>query len=67
MPLDYVGKKMTFQMSLKDQLFPLVKFLPHEDDDTNLNYSLDATTVCGFLHHHCGVSEADTPNWWQEQ
>ena len=67
MPLNYVGKKITFQMCVKIHLFPLVKFLPHGDDDTNLDYSLDATTVCGFLCQHCGVSEQDAPNWWKEQ
>ena len=54
-------------MSVKDHLFPVVKFLPYGDDDTNLEYSLDVTTMCGFLHMHCGVSEDDTQNWWREQ
>ena len=67
MPLNNVGKKMTFQMCVKDHLFPLVKFLPHGDDNTNLHYSLDATTVCGFLCQHGGVSEEDAPNCWKEQ
>ena len=54
-------------MSVKDHLFLVVKFSPYGDDDTNLEYSLDATTVCGFLHMHCGISEDDTQNWWREQ
>ena len=45
MPFNYDGKKMTFQTCVKDHLFPLVKFLPQGDDDTNVEYSLDATTV----------------------
>ena len=67
MPINYVGKKVTFQMSVKDYLFLVVKFLPYGDDDANLDYSLDVTTVCGFLHLHCGVSEDDTHNWWKDQ
>ena len=67
MPFNYDGKRMTFQNCVKDHLFPLVKFLPQGDDDTNVEYSLDATTVCGFLHQHCGVLELDAPNWWKEQ
>ena len=67
MPFNYDGKRMTFQNCVKDHLFPLVKFLPQGDDDTNVEYSLDATTVCGFLRQHCGVSELDAPNWWKEQ
>ena len=67
MPVNNFGKRMTFQMCVKDHLFPLVKFLPHGDDDTNLHYSLDTTTVCGFLHQHCGITEQDAPNWWKEQ
>jgi hypothetical protein len=67
MPFNYDGKKMTFQTCVKDHLFPLVKFLPQGDDDTNLEYSLDAMTVCGFLRQHCGVLELDAPNWWKEQ
>jgi hypothetical protein len=67
MPLTYVGKKVTFQVTVKDHLFPLVKFLPNGDNDSNLDYSLDTTTICGFLRQHCGVPEQDCPNWWQQQ
>lgn len=67
MPLNNIGRKVTFQMCVKDYLFPLVKFLPHGDNISNLDYSLDATTACGFLRNHCGVSEEDAPAWWRDQ
>jgi hypothetical protein len=67
MPLNNIGRKVTFQVWVKDCLFPLVKFLPHRDNISNLDYSLDATTVCGFLRNHCGVSEEDAPTWWRDQ
>jgi hypothetical protein len=46
-----------FSMAVKDQLFPTIKFL--KGTNASLDYSLDTTSICGFLQINCGVSEAD--------
>jgi hypothetical protein len=34
--------------------------------NASLDYSLDATSICGFLQINCGVSEADAYQWWDD-
>jgi hypothetical protein len=58
------GSAIGFSMAVKDQLFPKIKFL--KGTKASLDFSLDATSICGFLRINCGVSEADAHQWWED-
>jgi hypothetical protein len=58
------GTAATFSMAVKDHLFPKLKFL--KGTSASLDFSRDATSICGFLSNCCGVSEPDTYQWWDD-
>ena len=51
-------------MAVKDHLFPKIKFL--KGTNASLDFSMDPTTICGFLRINCGVSDADACQWWND-
>ena len=51
-------------MAVKDNLFPKLKFL--QGTNASLDFSMDTTSICGFMQVCCGVSEADAYQWWDE-
>ena len=51
-------------MAVKDNLFPKLKFL--QGTNASLEFSMDTTSICGFLHLYCGVAEADAYQWWAD-
>jgi hypothetical protein len=54
---------VAFSMAVKDHLFPKLKFL--KGTNVSLDFSMDATSICGFLQINCGVSKADAYQWWK--
>jgi hypothetical protein len=58
------GSAVAFSMAVKDHLFPKIKFL--KGTNVSLDFSMDATSICGFLRISCGVSEADAYQWWDD-
>jgi hypothetical protein len=58
------GNAAAFSMAVKDNLFPELKFL--QGTNASLDFSMDTTSICGFLHVCCGVSEADAYQWWDD-
>ena len=58
------GNAATFSMAVKDNLFPKLKFL--QGTNASLEFSMDTTSICGFLHLCCGVAEADAYQWWAD-
>jgi hypothetical protein len=51
------GNAATFSVAVKDNLLPMLKFL--QGTNASLEFSLDTTSICGFLRLRCGVAEAD--------
>jgi hypothetical protein len=49
-------------MAVKDHLFPKLKFL--KGTNASLDFSMDATSICGFLQINCSVSKADAYQQW---
>ena len=58
------GNAAAFSMAVKDNLFPKLKFL--QGTNASLDFSMDTTSICGFMQVCCGVSEADAYQWWDE-
>jgi hypothetical protein len=58
------GNAAAFSMAVKDNLFPKLKFL--QGTNASLDFSMDTTSICGYLHVCCGVSEADAYQWWDD-
>jgi len=58
------GNVATFAWVVKFKLFKNVKFL--QGADVSLDFSMNATTICGFMRIQCGVSECDAYQWWEE-
>jgi hypothetical protein len=58
------GSAAAFSMAVKDHLFPKLKFL--KGTNASLDFSMDATSICGYLHICCGVSENDAFQWWDD-
>jgi hypothetical protein len=58
------GSAVAFSMAVKDHLFPKLKFL--KGTNASLDFSMDATSICGYLRVCCGVSEADAYQWWDD-
>jgi hypothetical protein len=58
------GSAVTFSMAVKDHLFPKLKFL--KGTNASLDFSMDETSICGFLRIKCGVSEDDAHQWWDD-
>jgi len=58
------GSAVAFTMAVKDHLFPKLKFL--KGTNASLDFSMDATSICGYLRVCCGVSEADAYQWWDD-
>ena len=58
------GNAAAFSMAVKDSLFPKLKFL--QGTNASLDFSMDTTSICGYLHVCCGVSEADAYQWWDD-
>ena len=58
------GSAVAFSMAVKDYLFPKLKFLKGTNE--SLDFSMDATSICGYLRVCCGVSEADAYQWWDD-
>jgi hypothetical protein len=56
------GSQSTFASAVREHLFPKIKFL--KGTNASLDFSNDATSICGFLRICCGVSEADAYQWW---
>jgi hypothetical protein len=51
-------------MAVKDHLLPKLKFL--KGTNASLDFSMDTTSICGFLQINCGVSKADAYKWWND-
>jgi hypothetical protein len=51
-------------MAIKDSLFPKLKFL--QGTNASLDFSMDTTSICGYLRICCGVSEDDASQWWDD-
>jgi hypothetical protein len=58
------GNAAAFSMAVKDKLFPKLKFL--QGTNASLDFSMDTTSICGFMQVCCGVSEADAYQWWED-
>jgi hypothetical protein len=58
------GSAMAFSMAVRDHLFPKLKFL--KGTNASLDFSMDATSICGYLRACCGISEADAYQWWDD-
>ena len=58
------GSAIAFSMAVKDHLSPKLKFL--KGTNASSDFSLDATSICGFLRINCGVSKADAFQWWND-
>jgi hypothetical protein len=58
------GNAAAFAMAVKDNLFPKLKFL--QGTNASLDFSMDNTSICGFLRLCCGVPEADAYQWWED-
>ena len=58
------GNAAAFSMAVKDSLFPKLKFL--QGTNASLDFSMDTTSICGYLRACCGVSEADAYQWWDD-
>jgi hypothetical protein len=58
------GSAAAFSMAVKDNLFPKIKFL--KGTNASLDFSLDTTSICGYLRICCGVSENDAYQWWDD-
>ena len=56
------GNEATFVLAVKEHLFWKIKFLQGK----NLEYNLEATSICGYLRLHCNVAEKDAPMWWDD-
>jgi hypothetical protein len=58
------GNAAAFSMAVKDNLFPKHKFL--QGTNASLDFSMDTTSICGFLHICCGVAKNDVYQWWKD-
>ena len=58
------GNVATFSWVVKCKLFKNVKFL--QGTDVSLDFSMNETTICGFMRIQHGVSECDAYQWWEE-
>ena len=58
------GTAAAFFMAIKSSLFPKLKFL--QGTNASLDFSMDTTSICGYLRLCCGVSEADAYRWWDD-
>jgi hypothetical protein len=58
------GNAAAFTMAIKESLFPKLKFL--QGTNASLDFSMDTTSICGYLRVCCGVSEADACQWWHD-
>jgi hypothetical protein len=58
------GNAAAFSIAVKDNLFPKLKFL--QGTNASLDFSMDTTSICGYLRVCCGVSEADAYQWWDD-
>jgi hypothetical protein len=58
------GNAAAFSMAVKDNLFPKLKFL--QGTNASLDFSMDTTSICGYLRICCGVSEVDAYQWWDD-
>jgi hypothetical protein len=58
------GHAAAFSMAVKDNLFQKVKFL--QGTNASLDFSMDTTSICGYLRVCCGVSETDAYQWWDD-
>jgi hypothetical protein len=58
------GSAAAFSMAVKDNLFPKLKFL--KGTNASLDFSMDQTSICGYLRLCCGVSENDAHQWWDD-
>jgi hypothetical protein len=58
------GNAPAFSMAVKDSLFPRMKFL--QGTNASLDFSMETTSICGYLCVCCGVSDADASQWWDD-
>ncbi|MCK7580962.1 MAG: hypothetical protein MZV65_38680 [Chromatiales bacterium] len=58
------GNAAAFSMAVKDSLFPRMKFL--QGTNASLDFSMETTSICGYLRVCCGVSDADASQWWDD-
>jgi hypothetical protein len=58
------GNVAAFSVAVKDSRFPKLKFL--QGTNASLDFSMDTTSICGYLRVCCGVSEADAYQWWDD-
>ena len=55
------GNMTTFNLAIRESLFPMVKFLG--GTKTSLDYSTEPTSICGLLRKHCNIANADARLW----
>ena len=58
------GHAAAFTVAVKENLFRKLKFL--QGTSASLEFSMDPTSVCGYLLLCCGVSEEDAFQWWDD-
>ena len=58
------GNAVTFSLGVKENLFRQVKFL--QGTTASLDFNMDTTSICGYMHICCGVLEENAFQWWEE-
>jgi hypothetical protein len=58
------GNAAAFAMAVKENLFPKLKFL--NGTNASLDFSMDVTSISGYMRLCCGVAEADAYQWWED-
>jgi hypothetical protein len=58
------GNAAAFSVAVKENLFHKLKFL--QGMNASLDFSMDTTSLCGYLRICCGVSETDAYQWWDD-
>lgn len=58
------GHAAAFTVAVKENLFRKLKFL--QGTSASLEFSMDPTSVCGYLLLCCSVSEEDAMQWWDD-
>ena len=58
------GNAAAFSVAVKENLFRKLKFL--QGTSASLDFSMDTTSICGYLRICCGVSEDDAFQWWED-
>ena len=58
------GNAVAFSIAVKENLFRQIKFL--QGTSASLEFSMDTTSICGYMRICCGVSEENAFQWWED-